>query len=134
MKQLDPLIVCLGLFACELVYRDTFTPALGAYATLAFIVTRPIFDRLDIRDAGHSFSDFSRTYLRIVLHWSSVIAVLLFAAFAFKFSSDMSRMGAPELVRADTDIAVGRACHEGARSLVGRKWSLGAAAHHRRRQ
>jgi putative colanic acid biosysnthesis UDP-glucose lipid carrier transferase len=91
LKQLDPLIVCLSLFACELAYRDSFTPALGAYATLAFIVTRQLFDRLDIRDAGNSFSDFSRTYARIVLHWASVIALLLFAAFAFKVSADLSR-------------------------------------------
>ena len=91
LKQLDPLIVFLSLFACELAYRDRFTPALAAYAALAFIVTGQLFNRLDIRDVGHSFSDFSRTYARIVLQWASVIAVLLFGAFAFQVSAELSR-------------------------------------------
>jgi putative colanic acid biosysnthesis UDP-glucose lipid carrier transferase len=91
LKLLDPFIVILTLFGCELVYSDRFTPALGAYATLAFIITSPLFDRLDIRETGHSFSDFSRTYARILLQWASVIAILLFAAFAFKVSADLSR-------------------------------------------
>src|ERR1700744_3666023 len=91
LKQLDPLIVLLTLFGCELIYRDRFTPALGAYTTLAFIITGQLFDRLDIREAGHSFSDFSRTYTRIILQWASVIAILLVGAFAFKVSADLSR-------------------------------------------
>jgi putative colanic acid biosysnthesis UDP-glucose lipid carrier transferase len=91
LKQLDPLIVILSLFLCEAAYRDRFTPALGAYATLAFILVGQLFNRLDIREVGHSFSDFSRTYARILLQWASVIAMLLFAAFAFKVSADMSR-------------------------------------------
>ncbi len=91
LKQLDPLIVIVGLFLCELVYAEHFTPALGAYATLAFIITGQLFNRLDIREAGHSFSDFSRTYARIVLQWAAVIAMLLFAAFAFKVSEQLSR-------------------------------------------
>jgi len=91
LKQLDPLIVFLSLFGCEFVYHDRLTPALGAYATLVFIVTSQLFNRLDIREVGNSFSDFSRTYARIVLQWASVIAVLLFAAFAFKVSANLSR-------------------------------------------
>jgi putative colanic acid biosynthesis UDP-glucose lipid carrier transferase len=91
LRQLDPLIVFLSLFACEFAYRDPLTPALGAYATLVFILTNQLFNRLDIREAGNSFSDFSHTYARILLQWASVIAVLLFAAFAFKVSSNLSR-------------------------------------------
>jgi len=91
LKQLDPLIVLLTLFGCELAYRDRFTPALGAYATLAFIITGQLFERLDLREVGHSFSDFSRTYARVLLQWAAVIAILLFAAFAFKVSADLSR-------------------------------------------
>ena len=91
LKQLDPLIVFLSLFGCEFVYHDRLTPELGAYATLIFIVTSQLFNRLDIREVGNSFSDFSRTYARIVLQWASVIAVLLFAAFAFKVSANLSR-------------------------------------------
>ncbi|HTV78665.1 MAG TPA: undecaprenyl-phosphate glucose phosphotransferase [Steroidobacteraceae bacterium] len=81
----------LTLFVCELAYRDRFTPALGAYATLAYIITGQLFERLDFREVGHSFSDFSRTYTRVLLQWGTVIALLLFAAFAFKVSSDLSR-------------------------------------------
>jgi putative colanic acid biosynthesis UDP-glucose lipid carrier transferase len=91
LKQLDPLIVFVSLYACELIYRERFTPALGAYALLAFIATGQLFNRLDFREVGHSFSDFSRTYARIMMQWASVVALLLFAAFAFKVSSDLSR-------------------------------------------
>ncbi len=91
LKQLDPVIVILSLFGCEFAYRDSFTPSLAAYAALAFILSGQLFNRLDIRDVGHSFSDFSRSYARIILQWASVIAVLLFAAFAFQMSSELSR-------------------------------------------
>ncbi len=79
LKQLDPLIVILSLFACELAYRDRFTPELGAYATLTFILVGQLFNHLDFRDVGHAFSDFSRAYIRILLQWACVIAILLFA-------------------------------------------------------
>jgi putative colanic acid biosynthesis UDP-glucose lipid carrier transferase len=91
LKQLKPLIVFLSLFACEAAYGEHFTPALGAYATLAFIVLDQLFSRLDIREAGHSYSDFSRTYARILLQWAAVVALLLFAGFAFKVSDLLSR-------------------------------------------
>ncbi|HEY4339887.1 MAG TPA: undecaprenyl-phosphate glucose phosphotransferase [Steroidobacteraceae bacterium] len=91
LKQLDPLIVICTLFACEFAYRDRFTPALGAYAALAFILTGQLFSRINMRESGHAFSDFSRTYGPILLQWAAVVAILLFAAFAFKLSADMSR-------------------------------------------
>ena len=91
LKQLDPLIVIVTLFACEFAYHDRFTPALGAYAALAFILTNQLFNRLNMRESGHAFSDFSRTYGPILLQWAAVVAMLLFAAFAFKVSADMSR-------------------------------------------
>ena len=91
LKQLDPLIVLLSLFACELAFRNRVTPALGAYAALVFIGTGQLFDRLDIREVGNSFSDFSHTYGRILLQWASVVAVLLFGAFAFKVSGQLPR-------------------------------------------
>jgi putative colanic acid biosynthesis UDP-glucose lipid carrier transferase len=91
LKQLDPLIVVLTLFVCEAAYRDRFTPALAAYSALAFILTGQLFSQINIRESGHAFSDFSRTYGPILLQWSAVIAILLFGAFAFKMSSDMSR-------------------------------------------
>jgi putative colanic acid biosysnthesis UDP-glucose lipid carrier transferase len=91
LKELDPALVLVTLFVCEIVFHDHFTPALGAYSTLAFIVIGRMFSRLDIRDADHSFSDFSGPYCRIVLQWACVIAILLFVAFVFKVSSDLSR-------------------------------------------
>lgn len=91
LKQLDPLIVLLSLFACEYAYGDQLTPGLGAYATLAFIIIGQLFNGLDIHGSGTSVSDFSRTYGGLALRWGAVIAVFLFAAFAFKFSSGLSR-------------------------------------------
>jgi putative colanic acid biosynthesis UDP-glucose lipid carrier transferase len=91
LKQLDPLIVAVTLFACEGIYGEHFTPALAAYAALAFILTGQLFSRINIRESGHAFSDFSSTYAPILLQWASVVAILLFAAFAFKMSTEMSR-------------------------------------------
>ena len=91
LKQLDPLIILLSLFACEFGYGERMTPALGAYATLAFVLTGQLFNRLEIRPIGQSFSDFSRTYVPSLLQWGSTVAILLLAAFAFKMSADMSR-------------------------------------------
>ena len=94
LKWLDPIIVALVLFACELLYKDRFTPALAAYATLAFIFTGQLFDRLEIHNArgtGQSFSNFSQHYARILVQWVATVAVLLLGAFAFKVSSDLSR-------------------------------------------
>jgi putative colanic acid biosynthesis UDP-glucose lipid carrier transferase len=91
LKQLDPLVVILTLFVCEFAYHDRFTPSLGAYAALAYILTGQLFSRINIGDSGQAFSDFSRTYAPILLQWASVVAMLLFAAFAFKVSAEMSR-------------------------------------------
>ena len=91
LKQLDPLIVIFTLFVCEFAYREHFTPSLGAYAALAYILIGQLFSRINIGESGHAFSDFSRTYGPILLQWAAVVAMLLFAAFAFKVSAEMSR-------------------------------------------
>jgi putative colanic acid biosynthesis UDP-glucose lipid carrier transferase len=91
LKQLDPLIVILTLLGSEAAYGETFTPALAAYAALAFILTGPIFSRINFREADHSYSDFSRTYTPVLLQWASVVAILLLGAFAFRMSADMPR-------------------------------------------
>ena len=92
LKQLDPLIVLFTLFACELAYGDRLTPAIGAYATLTYILIGQLFDHLEIRERGHSFSAFSRTYVPILLRWASVVAILLLGAFVFKISGTFSRL------------------------------------------
>ncbi|HTY94112.1 MAG TPA: undecaprenyl-phosphate glucose phosphotransferase [Steroidobacteraceae bacterium] len=91
LKQLDPLIVICTLFLVEFAYHEPLTPPLGAYAALAFILVGQLFSRINIRESGQAFSNFSRTYGPVLLQWASVAAVLLFAAFAFKVSSNMSR-------------------------------------------
>jgi len=91
LKQLDPLIVLLTLLACEFLYRDRYTPALGAYGTLIFILAERVFSRLSLRETGQAFSQFSRQYARIFGQWAAVVAALLFGAFAFKISADLSR-------------------------------------------
>ena len=91
LKELDPVLVFVSLFLCEFSYHDSFTPALGAYSTLAFILVGQLLNRIDIGDSEHSFSDFSGPYCRILLQWASVIAIFLFVAFVFKVSADLSR-------------------------------------------
>ncbi len=91
LKQLDPAIVLLSLFLCEIVYQDRLTPALGAYSTLSFLLVGQLFNLLDFRDAERTLSDFSHSYCRTLLQWTCVIAVLLLVEFAFKATSDLSR-------------------------------------------
>jgi putative colanic acid biosynthesis UDP-glucose lipid carrier transferase len=91
LKQCEPALAMLLLFLCEFVFHDQFTPALGAYSTLAFILVRQLFSLIDIRGTEHAYSTFSRPYCRIFLQWACVIAILLFVAYAFKVSADLSR-------------------------------------------
>ena len=91
LQQLDPLIVLICLFICELAYSERLTPGLAAYASLAFILTGQLFDRLNISGHDRSFSSFSKTYGPILLRWIAVVAILLLGAFSFKISADLSR-------------------------------------------
>lgn len=91
LKQIDPALVMVALYFCECIYHARLTPALGAYATLAFILTGQLFTRLGLREAEQPSSDFTRTYGRVLLQWATVIAILLFVAFAFKASGDLAR-------------------------------------------
>ena len=91
LRQLEPLIVLLSLFLSEIAYGGHFTPALGAYATLLFILTGHLFGLLDTHSARQSFSNFSGTYARVLVQWGTTVALLLFGAFVFKFNADLSR-------------------------------------------
>ncbi|HEY4342360.1 MAG TPA: undecaprenyl-phosphate glucose phosphotransferase [Steroidobacteraceae bacterium] len=91
LKQLDPPIVLLSLLGCEYAYGEQLTPGLGAYVTLAFIIIGQLFNGLDIHGSRTSISDTSQTFASLALRWAAVVAVLLFAAFAFDFSAGLPR-------------------------------------------
>jgi putative colanic acid biosynthesis UDP-glucose lipid carrier transferase len=91
LKQLDPLLVLLSLFACEYAYGHPLTPAPGAYATLTFIIVNQLFNRLDSRAPERSISVLSWTSRGVALRWAVVVAVLLLVAFAFKVTSELPR-------------------------------------------
>jgi len=90
LKQLDPLIVVVSLFACEFIYRDSVTPAVVALALLAFIISSALFNRPVGQGASYGW-ERRGSYSRIVVQWCSVIAVLLLAGFAFKVTDLFSR-------------------------------------------
>ena len=92
LKQLDPVIVVLSLFCCELVYGERPSPAFAALALLTYIISSQLFGRLGAADAstfGHW--EFARSYTRVLLQWIAVIGVLLLAGVAFNVTSIFSR-------------------------------------------
>ncbi|MGA7538458.1 MAG: undecaprenyl-phosphate glucose phosphotransferase [Steroidobacteraceae bacterium] len=92
LKQLDPLIVVLSLFGCELAYGDRLSPAFGALALLVFIISSQLFGRISAAEEP-TFAqwDFGKSYTRVLLQWSSVVGLLLLASFAFHVDREFDR-------------------------------------------
>ena len=91
LKQLDPLVAVLSLFACVLAYRQPLTDAALGVGLLTFLIASPIFTRSP-RHSGIAGSRLYTTYSRIVVEWAMVVAILLFLGFAFKVSATFSRL------------------------------------------
>jgi putative colanic acid biosynthesis UDP-glucose lipid carrier transferase len=85
LKQLDPIIVVLSLFGCELVYGDRLSPAFAALAILIFIVCSRLFGRAGASEEPTFVQwDFRKSYTRVLVQWGAVIGLLLLAAYAFE--------------------------------------------------
>ena len=84
LKQLDPILVVLSLFCCEVAYGDPLSPALGALALVMFIVSSQLFGRLgESEEPTFVQWDFRKSYTRVLLQWGSMIGLLLLAGAAF---------------------------------------------------
>ncbi|MFZ0550446.1 MAG: hypothetical protein WAM21_06530, partial [Steroidobacteraceae bacterium] len=90
LKQLDPLITVVSLAFWQLIYGDPLTPAFGALALLAFIISSGFFTRSDAQGTPFGWGR-RRSYSGILVQWGSVVGVLLLAAFAFKVTDLFSR-------------------------------------------
>jgi putative colanic acid biosysnthesis UDP-glucose lipid carrier transferase len=90
LKLLDPLIAVLTLFACNLLAGKGLTAATLGVGLVTFVIASPVFSRSE-RNAATPRTALSATYSRILLEWASVVAILLFLAFAFKVSALFSR-------------------------------------------
>jgi putative colanic acid biosynthesis UDP-glucose lipid carrier transferase len=91
LRQFDPVIVIFSLFVCEFVCGERLSPGWAVLALLMFVISTQLFAKLEARDSTVAFSSFSKTYLRIVLQWTFVIATLLLGAYAFKVSALLPR-------------------------------------------
>jgi putative colanic acid biosysnthesis UDP-glucose lipid carrier transferase len=91
LKQLDPVIVVLTLFACMLISGEAFTKFYGGVALLAFVIALATFNRF-AGDESLVAPRMSKVYSHILLQWASIAAVLLLLAFAFKVSEVYSRL------------------------------------------
>lgn len=91
LKQLDPLIVVLSLFGCQLVFGERPSPAFGALALLTYIISSQLFGRIGTSQAA-SFGhwDFGRSYTRVLAQWLAVVGTLLLAGYAFKVTNIFS--------------------------------------------
>jgi putative colanic acid biosynthesis UDP-glucose lipid carrier transferase len=85
------VIVVATLFACMLVCGERFTKFYGGVALLAFIISWTTFARSG-PETGLVVPRMAKVYSHILLQWVSIAAVLLFLAFAFKVSADLSRL------------------------------------------
>jgi putative colanic acid biosysnthesis UDP-glucose lipid carrier transferase len=92
LKQLDPIIVVLSLFCCEVAYGDPLSPALGALALVMFIVSSQLFGRVGAAEEPTFVQwDFRKSYTRVLLQWGSMIGLLLLAGFAFDVPDEFKR-------------------------------------------
>jgi putative colanic acid biosysnthesis UDP-glucose lipid carrier transferase len=91
LKQLDPVIVVLTLFACMLISGEAFTKFYGGVALLAFVIALATFGRFAAEETLVA-PRMSKVYSHILLQWASIAAVLLLLAFAFKVSEVYSRL------------------------------------------
>ena len=91
LKQLDPLVAVLSLFACTLAYGQPLNDATLGVGLLTFLIASPIFTRSP-RYSGIPGSRLYTTYSRILVEWAMVAAILLFLGFAFKVSATFSRL------------------------------------------
>jgi putative colanic acid biosysnthesis UDP-glucose lipid carrier transferase len=91
LKQLDPLVAVVSLFACVLACGQPLGETTLGVGLLTFLVASPIFTRSPRHD-GIAGSRLSTTYTRIVVEWALVVAILLFLGFVFKVSATFSRL------------------------------------------
>ena len=91
LKQLDPLVAVLSLFACVLAYGQSLSDRTLGLGLLTFLIASPIFARSP-RHNGIPGSRLYATYSRIVVEWALVAAILLFLGFAFKVTDEFSRL------------------------------------------
>jgi putative colanic acid biosynthesis UDP-glucose lipid carrier transferase len=91
LKQLDPVIVVVTLYACILASGESFTKFYAGVGVLAFIFSWTAFGRFGA-DTPLVAPRVAKVYSHILLQWLSIAALLLFLAFAFKVSEDFSRL------------------------------------------
>jgi putative colanic acid biosynthesis UDP-glucose lipid carrier transferase len=90
LKQLDPIVVVVTLFACVYVCGERFTHQIFGAALLSFIISGPVFSRSNGMQ-GPRVGHRAIGYSRILLDWAAVIAALLFLGFAFKVTAEFPR-------------------------------------------
>jgi putative colanic acid biosysnthesis UDP-glucose lipid carrier transferase len=88
LKRLDPVVTVVTLFACMLVSGERVNDSYAGTAFLALVISGAIFGRANNHTVA---SPLREVYSRILLRWTSVVAVLLLLAFAFKVSATFSR-------------------------------------------
>ena len=92
LKQLDPIIVVVSLFCCEVAYGDRPSPAFGALALLMFIVSSQLFGRIgEAEEPTFVQWDFRKSYTRVLLQWGAVVGLLLLAGYAFDVPDEFKR-------------------------------------------
>jgi putative colanic acid biosysnthesis UDP-glucose lipid carrier transferase len=94
LKQLDPVIVVITLFACQLGWGQRISTPLVALALFTFIVSGQVFAYMQAREPSGftpTTDGASRIYSRTLVKWAVVVACLLMAAFAFKTGAIFSR-------------------------------------------
>ena len=95
LKRFDPVIVVACLFASQGVFGLALSPAIGYLALLVFVISSPLLGRFDLPHSeppGNTpFSRFPAACSRILVRWGTMVAALLFIAFAFDVGGMFAR-------------------------------------------
>jgi putative colanic acid biosynthesis UDP-glucose lipid carrier transferase len=90
LKQLDPVVCVLSLFACAMLFGQHLTYIYLGLGLLTYLVAAPIFGRVNSDDSVFRKMPPIKTFSRVLWPWALIAAIVLFLGFAFNVTEQFS--------------------------------------------
>jgi putative colanic acid biosynthesis UDP-glucose lipid carrier transferase len=90
LKQLDPVMTVVSLFACALVLGQSITYTYLGLGLLTYLVASPIFGRVNSDDTVFKKMPLMNTFSRVLWPWALIVAIVLVLGFAFNVTEQFS--------------------------------------------
>ena len=92
LKQLDPVMTVVSLFACALIHGESITYTYLGLGLLTYLVAAPIFGRVNSDDTVFKKMPLINTFSRVLWPWALIVAIVLVLGFAFNVTEQFSRL------------------------------------------